>query len=457
MLKALNAQSIASRLFLSAAFWSATILVVAGLGLSALETRASEANFDGELDVYVKALVANYGIGEETRPASPPAVAPQFELPFSGYYWQITRLDATPPDIHTSASLFGALLPRLPAEAKPTHQTSGYAVGPGEKPVRMIEREIDAGEEGRFLVQVAANAEVIQTQILNFEYALAATFLTLALALIGSTGLAVRFGLRPLRELREGVASIRRGEAQRIDGEFPEDVAPLAQELNLLLESNREVVERARTQVGNLAHALKTPLSVIVNEAEAGSPALADKVREQASVMTRQVSFYLDRARAAARANSANTATDLEPVVDALVRTFDKVYAERHLDFGVDEIEPIRFRGESQDLTDLIGNLLDNAGKWARSQVHVTARREPAANAQGRAFFRVSIDDDGPGLEAQAREAAVQRGRRLDETRPGSGLGLSIVVDLAAVYGGALSLEDSPLGGLRATLKLPCT
>jgi len=456
MFKALNAQSIASRLFLSAAFWSATILALAGLGLSALNARTAEANFDGELDVYVKALVANVAVAEEPRSTAPPVIAPQFELPFSGWYWQIDRLDAEQPDIRTSRSLFGALLPRLQGESMKRGQASGYAIGPGEKTVRMIEREIDAGEEGRFLVQVAANAEVIQTQILNFEYWLAATFLALALALIGSTALAVRFGLRPLRRLREGVAAIRQGESLRIEGEFPEDVAPLAAELNLLIDSNREVVERARTQVGNLAHALKTPLSVIVNEADAGSPALADKVREQAALMTQQVSFYLDRARAAARATSSNTATELKPVVEALARTFDKVYAERGLDFEVGEIEALRFRGEAQDLTDLIGNLLDNSGKWARSHVLVSAAREPATNPQGRPFFLVSIDDDGAGLDVAAREAAVERGRRLDETRPGSGLGLSIVVDLAAVYGGSLSLEDSALGGLRATLRLPC-
>src|SRR6202035_4980794 len=159
----------------------------------------------------------------------------------------------------------------------------------------------------------------IQTEIVNFEYALGATFLVLALALLGSTALAVRFGLRPLRVLQEGVTAIRRGEAERISGEFPQDVAPLAAEVNLLLDVNRGVVERARTQVGNLAHALKTPLSVIVNEADSNSPMLGEKVREQAAVMRRQVSFYLDRARAAARASAPGAATEVRPVVDGLV------------------------------------------------------------------------------------------------------------------------------------------
>jgi signal transduction histidine kinase len=171
--------------------------------------------------------------------------------------------------------------------------------------------------------------------------------------------------------------------------------------------------------------------------------------------MTRQVSFYLDRARAAARANSPGAATELRPVIEGLVRTFEKLYADRGLDFEVSAPEGLRFRGETQDLTDLIGNLLDNAGKWARTRVEISAEREAHADSAGRSYFVARIDDDGPGLDAAARQAALERGRRLDESRPGSGLGLSIVVDLAAIYGGSLELEDSPLGGLRASLRLP--
>jgi signal transduction histidine kinase len=456
MLKALSAGSIASRLFLSAAFWSTLILVLAGLGLSALNARWTEANFDDQLGVYLKALVANVAIpNDETKGATPAAVAPQFELAFSGWYWQITRLDANPPDIRASKSLFATQLPHL-AAAGEDHGAirSGYVIGPGGHEVRMVEREIDAGDEGRYLVQVAANDDVIEGQERSFELALAATFLTLALALVGSTALAVRFGLRPLRVLQEGVASIRRGEAERIAGQFSEDVAPLATEVNQLLDANREIVERARTQVGNLAHALKTPLSVLVNEAESLSPSLPDKVREQTEIMRRQVTFYLDRARAAARARTIGVVTELKPVVEGLVRTFEKLYAERGLTFAIDMPDGLRFRGESQDLTDLIGNLLDNAGKWASEGVSVRAWREPGPR-DAAPFLIAEIDDDGPGLDEGARAQAMERGKRLDESRPGSGLGLSIVAELAAIYGGSLRLDQSPLGGLRAILRLP--
>ena len=243
----------------------------------------------------------------------------------------------------------------------------------------MIQRQIDAGDEGRYLVQVAANADVIKAQERSFEWALAATFLTLALALIGSTALAVRFGLRPLRVLQEGVAAIRRGETERVAGEFPQDVAPLALEVNQLLDANREIVERARTQVGNLAHALKTPLSVLINEAELKSESLPEKVREQSEIMRRQVAFYLDRARAAARARTIGSATEVRPVVDGLVRTFETLHSDRGLLFDVNMQDGLRFRGEAQDLTDLIGNLLDNAAKWARERVSIRASRAAAA------------------------------------------------------------------------------
>ncbi len=458
MFKALSARSIASRLFISAAFWSATILFIAGLGLSALNARWSEANFDEQLGVYLKALVANIATGgDETRAGSSPVIDPQFELAFSGWYWQITRLDVTPPEIRTSRSLFATQLPSLADTEKPDRLgvRRGYVDGPDNRPLRVIAREIDAGDEGRFLVEVAANADVIQEQINRFEYSLAATFLILAVALIGSTALAVRYGLRPLRVLQEGLAAVRRGEAERISGEFPHDVAPLAAEVNLLLDVNRGVVERARTQVGNLAHALKTPLSVIVNEADSNSPTLAEKVLDQAGVMRRQVSFYLDRARAAARASAPGAATDVRHVIDGLVRTFEKVYRDRALVFTVEAQDGMRFRGEAQDLTDLIGNLLDNAGKWAHERIVIHAERDHVPDPAGRFYFTAWIDDDGPGLDPDERAAALVRGQKLDESRPGSGLGLSIVADLAMVYGGALHLEESPLGGLRARLRLP--
>ena len=301
-------------------------------------------------------------------------------------------------------------------------------------------------------MQVDATTEDLDAQIRRCEIALAVAFALLAAGLLATTEYQVRFGLRPLRELESAVADIRRGAAERIDGDYPTEIAPLADELNLLVSANREVVERARTQVGNLAHALKTPLSVLINEAgDTGDP-LAGKVREQTALMRDQVSFYLDRARAAARAGAIGAATDVGPALEALGRTFRKIHREREIVFP--EIMPdVRFLGERQDFDDLVGNLLDNACKWAASKVELSLSQEPAA--AGRSRLVVTIDDDGPGLAPDMRAEAMRRGRRLDETKPGSGLGLSIVADLSAAYGGALALEESPAGGLRAVLRLP--
>jgi signal transduction histidine kinase len=450
-------QSIASRLFFSAIVCSVLLLLVAGLVLSALYRRNSELAFDQRLDVYLRALVADVASpGDDSRIAPGQLGDPQFELSLSGWYWQITRLDTDKPEIRSSRSLFATLLPKLADVGVPAGiggLRRGYVKGPDGQDLRMVEREIEVDEGGRYLVQVAATTHDIQYEIWQFNLALFVAFGVLALALAGTTALQVRYGLRPLRLLQEDVSAVRRGGREKIESAFSHDLAPLAGELNLLLSSNREILERARTQVGNLAHALKTPLSVITNDARAENSPFAVKIAEQATMMRDQVTWYLDRARAAARAGAIGAATDVAPVVAALVRTFEKIYDERGIEFVANESEGLRFRGERQDLEEMLGNLIDNAGKWASSRVAIGV--EAAGQNDARPLLAFVIDDDGPGLPAASREAAVARGRRLDESKPGSGLGLSIVVDIATVYGGSLSLSDSPLGGLRVQLNLP--
>ncbi len=453
--------SIAQRLFLSAAVLSFAILLIAGLILSTVYQRAAESNFDERLNVYLRALITDIATPGQSGLISPDELSdPQFALPLSGWYWQITRLDTKKPRIRSSRSLFAAQLPRLSESGVPVGPggaRQGYATGPDDRRLRIVERIIDAGDEGVYLVQVAAPTEEIERAIHRFEADLVATFSVLALALVVSSALQLRYGLAPLRQLREGVAAIRRGERESIAGAFSPDIAPLASELNLLIGANRAVVERARTQVGNLAHALKTPLSVIINEAAMEPGPLASKVQEQTTIMRDQLAYYLDRARAAVRAGTVVSATDVKPVADSFIGAFEKIYAERAIGFTLDMPQPIRFLGERQDLEEMIGNLVDNAGKWAKSRVAIAIRPEAREPEAERSFFRVVIDDDGPGLATQLREAALARGRRLDETKPGSGLGLSIVVDLASMYGGGLNLDASPAGGLRAELRLPAT
>jgi signal transduction histidine kinase len=220
--------------------------------------------------------------------------------------------------------------------------------------------------------------------------------------------------------------------------------------LNALIQSNREIVERARTHVGNLAHALKTPLSVISNEARTEKGPLGAKVIEQAGIMRTQIAHHLDRARVAARSSVIGDTTEVEAVLRALKRTVERIYDERGLDIEVNCGKGLKFQGEQQDFEEMVGNLLDNACKWANSQVRVEAERK-----EGTARFILFVDDDGPGLTEAQRAKVVKRGQRLDETKPGSGLGLSIVADLAHLYKGSFELEPSPEGGLRARLDLP--
>jgi len=455
----LTNNSIATRLFLTAAASSFLVLLIASLFFTTFYRRETEEVFERRLEVYLRAIVAEVAQSGEEGSTDPGRLGePQFELPGSGWYWQITRMDGMTLEIKASRSLFTNRLPQLAdhgVAAEVGGFRRGFVEGPDGRRLRMIERVIDVGDSGVYLVQVAASVEEMEQQIERFYFALMIAFTMLAIALAIVAMFQVRFGLRPLRRLQAELVAIRRGEDERISGAYPSEIAPLAEELNLLIGVNRDILERARTQVGNLAHALKTPLSVIVNEAYSSPSPLADKVSEQATVMREQIGFYLDRARAAARGGAIGSVTQVAPCLDSLLRAFRKIYAERGVVFTGEMQPDIRFLGERQDLEEMIGNLLDNAGKWATHEVVIAIVAETPASAEMRPFLHITIDDDGPGLTPEQIREATKRGRRLDETKPGSGLGLSIVADLAAAYGGALELEKNAAGGLRARLRVP--
>jgi signal transduction histidine kinase len=453
--KPLASRPIAVRLAVSSVFWSFAILLVAGLILLTLYRDNTERAFDQRLLVYANTLASNLvSPGDPDRDLGPIG-DPRFELPLSGWYWQVARPNAKPGEIRSSKSLFGGQIPSLAmsSEDRFGQIRRGYGRAPDERNLRIIERDIDLGEDGRYIIRIAGPADEIDVGVRDFLFALTITFALLGLALGFSTLLQIRFGLRPLANLRSALGAIRRGEAERIVGEYPRDISPLASELNLLLDTNREILERARTQVGNLAHALKTPLSVVMNEAESAPDEVAARIREQAALMRDQVNYYLDRARAAALAGTLGTLTEVEPVIAGLARTFAKIYRDKDLEVELAIPPDLRFRGEKQDLEEMAGNLIDNAAKWASLKVEISV--EVVRDDADRPRFRLLIDDDGPGLPETARAEVLKRGRRLDETKPGSGLGLSIVSDLAALYRGSLTLDAAPLGGLRAVLELP--
>src|SRR5580700_10893167 len=349
----MRGSSLATRLFLSATAWVVVILVITGVVLSSVYRDATERAFDRRLNLYLRTLVA-----EVATPDEPPdhqfqsLGEPLFELPLSGWYWQITRTDGDKAEPRASRSLWDKKLPKLEeqgVELTPAGIRVGYVEGPEGQNLRMVERPVDLGADGKFLVGVAGDATEIFDETRSFDYYLGGTFTALGIVLLLTTVFQVRFGLAPLNRISQSIAAIRSGRAERLEGEFPVEIAPLARETNALIDANREIVERARTHVGNLAHALKTPLSVIVNEATTrGNDPLAHKVLEQTDIMRDQVARQLERARLAARSTVVGTLIDVPPVVEALRRTMEKIHRDRGVVIELEANAQAKFRGERQ-------------------------------------------------------------------------------------------------------------
>ncbi|MEP9352029.1 ATP-binding protein [Xanthobacter sp. KR7-65] len=451
--------SLAFRLVLSAMAITVVVLLVVGLVLAQLYRNAAERAFDRQLDIYLKIIVAEVANAADERLPEPVALGdPLFAFPNSGWYWQITLVTGGARERRTSRSLVEAALPLLADQGirgRPGLMRQGYARGAGGMELRIVERDVDLGADARYVVSVAAASADLEAEIAAFNLALAGTLVVLACAFLLVVIIQVRFGLRPLSRISQVLADVRSGKAERLDGTYPVEIVPLVREVNALIDANREIVERARTHVGNLAHALKTPLSVLMNEAGTRDDPLAVRVRDQAGVMRDQVAHHLERARMAARVSVVASVCDVTPVVTALARTMEKIHRAKDLAIDVHIADDVHFRGEQQDLEEMVGNLVDNACKWASSRVEVEVCVGRARTVRDRVYFHVIIDDDGPGLDPARRMDVGRRGRRLDESKPGSGLGLSIVHELALLYGGRFELSSAPIGGLRTELVLP--
>jgi signal transduction histidine kinase len=298
---------------------------------------------------------------------------------------------------------------------------------------------------------VSEDRSPIDSNIRAFETSVGLALLVLLAMLIAGVALQVRVGMRPLFQLQREVAAVRTGKTDRVAGDYPAELEPLASELNALVAHNQEVVDRQRTHVGNLAHALKTPLSVMSAEAQASPGPLSDIVRRQAEVMREQVDHHLRRARASARQQGGGERTEVAPLLEELALTLERIFQDKGVEVDWRCPDDLFFHGERQDLLELAGNVMENACKWCKG--HVRAVADVSSSTE----FTLAVEDDGSGLAAEDRGEVLQRGARLDETAPGSGLGLSIVDELARAYGGALALSDSPMGGLRVTLVLPRT
>lgn len=460
----LPTNSLAFRLLAIASVWSVLGLAGGGLALAELFQRSAEGSFDTRLSADLDSVIAAADRDAEGKlNVAQSFVDPRFASAFSGWYWQVSSLDAQPQAEGTdtllrSTSLWDQSLRLGPPPALGV-ALKGYTTGPRKQRLRYVENVVsipdDASQPGvkpvdhRYRFIVAGDVSDVEKQISTFNTTLLWATVTLGAGLLGAMFLQVRLGLAPLRRVSEALAAIREGRADHLEGKFPAEIKPLADELNALVAHNAQVVTRARTHVGNLAHFLKTPLSVLANEAQAKSATLGETVLRQVSVMRRQVDHYLARARTVASAAVIGARTEVAPVVADLTRALGKLYERRGVSIERQCPDGLAFRGDRSDLEEMIGNLLDNACKWAVEQVEVTV----APTGVGR--LKVTVCDDGPGLNQDQISRVLERGERLDQSKPGSGLGLSIVKEIADLYGGVLTLGRSSLGGLQTELVLP--
>jgi len=442
--------SLTRRIIGVAALWIAALLLIGGFALDRVLTRSIVDTFDTQLVRVLNSMIAASEIGPdgEVRFNRPPADQ-QFIEPYSGLYFQISGAGA---DTFASRSLWDRrlLVSNTHDDVKPHLYDSNEFSSLGHaEPLRIAERDaILPGSKIRWRFQVAQSRETIDDQIRRLRSTLFWSFFALGIGLLVLAALQTFYGLWPLRRVRREVASIRSGEETRISQQFPTEIRPLTEEINQLLAHSEEQAEEARRHAGNLAHALKTPLTVITNAATARAPDLADTVCREALVMRRQVDHHLARARAIGRRASAHSRARVWESLEAVQRAVDRLYENVTVDISGNHQAEVRV--ERQDLDEMLGNLVENAAKYGGGRVFVTVEpRGPTVD--------ILIEDDGPGIPEEDRGSLFTRGARLDTTgKPGTGLGLAIVRDVAQIYGGKVALEESEdLGGLLARLTLP--
>jgi len=442
-------RSLTARLMLVAALGALPVLIIAGASLLWLFYDRIESKFDTFLAAYQQQLIAGAelaaggGDGGGLRLNAKPA-APYFDLPFSGWYWQVSAGARTLAQSASAGPLRGT-------DGLPISAFDGAAdwIGPGNVELRAVARAVRLpGSEAPIRVVVMGPHSEIDQEVLAFGIQLALALGGLGIAFLLATALQVRYGLLPLGALRAALQKVRKGTAPRLAGDYPIEVAPLVEELNEVLAHNEALISRARVQAGNLAHGLKSPLTVLRQELTEIKDERGDILRDQVAIIGDQVERVLARIRAAGPLSAAAGRTKLAPVLQDLAFSLDIIHRERAIRIEIECPDSAIFPGDAADLAEMLGNLMDNACKWASSRVRVAVE----AGAHGLAIL---IEDDGSGIPPARREAALTRGGRLDETVPGSGLGLDIVREIAELYHGSLLLQDSPLGGLGARLELP--
>ncbi len=437
--------SLTRRMIVIAGVWIALLLGLGAFTLDRVLTSAITDNFDAQLDYVLTALVASSEIGPEGEILlNRPPADQRFLEPYSGLYFQISGEGFDP---FPSRSLWDRQL----TVSSPHNDSEVHYYDSTEFPsevLRIAERDVRLpGSPVRWRFQVAQSRDILDEQISVLRKTMVRSFGILGLGLIVLAALQAIYGLWPLRRVRRALAAIRSGEKARIEERFPREIEPLTLELNDLLEHNEVQAEESRRHAGNLAHALKTPLTVITNAATARSPDLAETVVREATTMRRQVDHHLARARAIGRRSSAQARAVVWPALESVERAVSRLYENVTIDVAGDRQASVRV--ERQDLDEMLGNLIENAAKYGGGRVFVTVKTTPEC-------VEIEVEDDGTGIPEEERVTIFDRGARLDTGKPGTGLGLAIVRDVAHIYGGSIKLEESEdLGGLLARLKLP--
>lgn len=447
--------SLRGRLLLMTLTWVLVTVIAAGWALNDLFHKHIERQVSGELAVHMNLIVGALTVNEQGEVSlSYEPSDPRLQRPLSGLYWQVDQITPGQPvqdAILHSRSLWDEML-QLPNVLPPVNDAGlERLTGPGGTPLLAFVRVVAPAEGvATYRVIVAADRKILDQPMAQFRLML---FIALGLLALGMTLAAIMqvvVGLRPLVNLRKRLANVREGQQTQIQGHFPSEIQPLVDEFNQVLQNNNEIVQRARTQAGNLAHALKTPLSILANGANHENTPFGEMVAEQVSLARRQVDHHLARARAAAAYQTPGMRAQVWPVVQGLSRVLSKLFAAKGVQLNMDTAsKEFAFKGEQHDLQEMLGNLLENAFKWCDKQVWITIQQ---THSDSLVF---DIEDDGLGLSASQCEQIFERGVRLDEIMPGSGLGLSIVRDLALAYGGRVSAGKSIQGGLSVKLVLP--
>ncbi|WP_246682279.1 ATP-binding protein [Mesorhizobium sp. B3-2-1] len=447
-------RSLTFRVIAFSTVWAILTLVVIFTLITTLYRQASERGFDSLLSAHLFNLIGSIGISDSGALTGSPDLGDlRFSEPNSGWYWSVEPAsEGVHGDLHSSSMTRTVPSPGVadvPFNANFQRSYAAQGINGEELVVFESEFVLDAkNRAARF--RVMGNKTELEQEIGTFQRRLLTYLGLFGIGMIAINAIAILLGLQPLRRVRNALAMVREGTAQRLDGRFPAEIEPLANETNALIENNKRIVERSRTQVGNLAHSLKTPLAVLLNEGRALGGAKGQLIAEQAASMQKQIDHYLQRARVAAQRDSVVYRTPVAPLVQRMVRVLQKLNPQTNLSLALPATE-IVFAGEREDLEELLGNLLENAMKWSKSVVSVAVA---PLTGSGDNLFEISIEDDGPGIPEDKAREAMKRGRRLDETKPGTGLGLAIVADLVNEYGGGLVLERSGMGGLKAVVRL---